>query len=177
MASVQDVLAVLEQIAPTRYAFPWDKVGLQVGDPRAEVRRGLVALDRSLLAISKAGELGAQVLLTHHPLIFEPLNSVTTQSYEGRAIQQLLGSGIAHVAAHTNWDAAAGGINDALATRLSLSQVSDFGSAADANNCKLVFFVPASHLNSVIDACSDAGAGGIGDYSRCAYYSARMKPE
>jgi len=172
MASIQDVLAVLEQIAPARYAFPWDKVGLQVGNPSAVVTRGLIALDRSMAAIERASQVGAQVLLTHHPLIFEPLSAVTTQTYEGRAVQRLIGSGISHIAAHTNWDAARGGINDALADRLGLSDVADFGSSADANNAKLVFFVPASHLESVIDACSQAGAGVIGDYRRCAYYSA-----
>lgn len=171
MASIQDVLAVLEQIAPARYAFPWDKIGLQVGDPSADVKRGLVALDRSLAAIERASEVGAQVLLTHHPLIFEPLTAVTMGSYEGRAVQRLIGSGISHIAAHTNWDAARGGINDALADRLGLADVVDFGSSADANNAKLVFFVPATHLESVIDACSKAGAGAIGDYTRCAYYS------
>lgn len=171
MASVQTVLDKLEEIAPTRHAFSWDKIGLQVGDRSKPVIRATVALDRSLAAIQQAKSQGAQLLLTHHPLIFDPIKSVTSDTYEGRAIQALIQSDIAHIAAHTNWDAAKGGINDTLCQLLGIANVTSFGSGAGAENLLLVTYVPVQVLDEVIDACSSAGAGMIGNYRRCGFYS------
>lgn len=172
MAFVQDVLDSLERVAPARFAFSWDKIGLQVGDRDIPVERAVVSLDRSMGAIHYAIEQNAQVLLTHHPLIFDPLATVTTDSYEGRAIHRLIFYGMSHIAAHTNWDAADGGINDTLASLLGLQEVRKFGNSAGADSYKLLVFVPEEHLQSMIDACSWAGAGVIGEYSRCVFYSA-----
>jgi dinuclear metal center YbgI/SA1388 family protein len=169
MARLADVLAALEEIAPKRFAFSWDRVGLQVGDPSAKIQKAVVSLDRSLAAIRFAQESGANLLLTHHPLIFEPIAGVTSRTYEGRAIAELITSNIAHACAHTNWDAAAGGINDALAGLIGLHDVAMFGSHATEGQVKLVTFVPSQNLDKVIDACSAAGAGAIGGYRRCAF--------
>jgi dinuclear metal center YbgI/SA1388 family protein len=169
MAKVQDVLAALESIAPTRYAFGFDKVGLQVGDPNQNVERAVVSLDRSLGAVAFAAEAKAQLLVAHHPLIFRPLDTVDTRSHEGRTVVELIRNGTSFVAAHTNWDSARGGINDTLADLLELSDVTDFGHAAEVNSLKLVFFVPAHAADSVIDAVSGAGGGVIGAYARCAF--------
>jgi dinuclear metal center YbgI/SA1388 family protein len=169
MATVSDVLEALERIAPASYAFSWDKIGLQVGDPGQTVLKAVASLDRSLAAISFAADRGAQLLLTHHPLIFEPLGSVTSATYEGRAISELIRRGISHIAAHTNWDAAPGGINDALAAHLGLTDVKSFGSAAATLEFKVVVFAPRESVDAMIDACASAGAGVIGDYRRCAF--------
>ena len=169
MATVSDVLEALERIAPASYAFSWDKIGLQVGDPSQRVLKAVVSLDRSLAAISFASDRGAQLLLTHHPLIFEPLGSVTSATYEGRAISELIRRGVSHIAAHTNWDAAPGGINDALAAQLGLTDVKSFGSAAATLEFKVVVFAPRESVDALIDACASAGAGVIGDYRRCAF--------
>lgn len=171
MSDVQDVLDALERIAPARFAFNWDKIGLQVGNRETPVERAVVALDRSMAAIHYAIEENAQVLLTHHPLIFDPIPSVTMDTYEGRAIHRMIFYGISHICAHTNWDAGDGGINDTLATLLDLQEVSPFGSSAGADNYMLVVYVPEANLQAVIDACSSAGAGVISDYQRCAFYS------
>jgi dinuclear metal center YbgI/SA1388 family protein len=170
-ADVQDVLDALERVAPSRFAFTWDKIGLQVGNREVPVEKAVVALDRSMSAIRFAIEQNAQLLLTHHPLIFDPLPTVTADTYEGRAIQNLIFYGIAHVAAHTNWDAADGGINDTLASLLQLQNVRKFGSSAGSDSYKLLVFVPQDSLERVIDACSAAGAGVIGEYRRCAFYT------
>jgi dinuclear metal center YbgI/SA1388 family protein len=131
MGIVGDVLDALERAAPRRYALGFDRIGLQVGDPSAIVDRCVVALDRSLGAIEFAASQGAQMLVTHHPLIFEPLKSVTTATYEGRAVLALLRSGLAFAAAHTNWDAALGGVSDSLARLLDLTDVQSFGMVAE----------------------------------------------
>ncbi len=169
---VREILAVLESVAPARYAFSYDKVGLQVGDPDAEVARAVVSLDRSRAAVAFAREAGAGLLLAHHPLLFSPLKEVLADDHVGRTVLDLAASGIAFAAAHTNWDAAMGGVNDALAERLGLEGVQAFGSGADATWLKVVFTVPEDHADAVIDAAAKAGAGKIRNYERCAFLGA-----
>lgn len=172
MATVADVIRELEQLAPEHTAFAFDRVGLQVGDPSWKVERAVVSLDRSLKAIARAGESGAQLLLSHHPLIFEPIASVQVASHVGRALFHLIERRIAFIAAHTNWDCARGGVNDALAQALALRGTRPFGSHADrSSTLKLVTFVPRDHLHPLLDALAAAGAGKIGLYDRCAFYS------
>lgn len=171
MASVANVLNVLEIIAPAHLAFSWDKIGLQVGDRDQEVHRAVLSLDRSLAAIEFTCTNEAQLLLTHHPIIFDPIPSVTSDTYEGKSILKLIQSGISHICAHTNWDGAPGGINDTLADLLALQDVRSFGSAAGETCFKLVVFVPADSAEAVVDACSNAGAGVIGEYRRCAFFA------
>lgn len=171
MATIDDVLATLERIAPTRYAFGFDKIGLQVGAPTAAVQRAVVALDRSLAAVAHAKQIGAQLVLSHHPLLFEPAKTVTSQSHVGRTLIELIKSDIAVIAAHTNWDSARGGVNDELTKRLGLSDVREFGYANPVSQFKMVVFALPSDVESILDAASAAGAGNIGLYSRCAFTS------
>ncbi len=168
---IRDAMEALERIAPKRFAFAFDRVGLQVGDPAAELRRGVVSMDRSFGAVGFAAEKDAQLLVCHHPLIFEPIGAVLQTSHVGRTILELAHNGIAFAAAHTNWDSARGGINDALAELLGLTDVRDFGSAAETTSLKLVVFCPPDAIDKVIDAATEAGAGMIGNYSRCAFTS------
>ncbi len=169
MPQVRDALEVLEEISPKRFAFDFDKVGLQVGDPLANLTKAVVALDRSLGAVEFAAKQGAQFLLTHHPLIFEPLASVLQTSHVGRTVLELARNNIAFAASHTNWDSAKGGINDALASIFDLRDVSDFGMAADVRKIKVIAFCPSDSLEKIVDSASEAGAGLIGEYSRCAF--------
>lgn len=169
MAKVRDILQALERAAPTRFAFDYDKVGLQVGDESQDVRRAVVSLDRSLAAVECCIEKGAEMLVAHHPLIFRPLDTVTTRSHVGRTILKLAAHNIAFAAAHTNWDAARSGVNDRLAEILGLRELREFGAAAGVEQVKLVFFCPSEAANEVIDACSEVGAGHIGLYRRCAF--------
>lgn len=169
--TVSDVLEVLESIAPKRYAFDFDKVGLQVGDGRAEVTKAVVSLDRSLASVRYAAAIGAELLLAHHPLLFHPISSVVASDPVGQTVLELLANGISFIAAHTNWDSAKGGVNDALAAKLGLVGVRDFGSAAAVRRLKMVVFIPEGALQQVIDAASGAGAGIVGTYSRCAAWS------
>ena len=171
MPRVRDVLLALEAIAPARFAFSFDRVGLQVGDPNAEVKRALVSMDRSLGAIAYAGDHDCQLLLTHHPLIFTPLDTVDTKGHVGKSVLELAKRNIAFIAAHTNWDSARGGINDTLVDILELVEARAFGTAAEVQRLKLVFFCPEDQAATVIDAVSEAGAGVIGAYRRCAFTS------
>ncbi len=169
MASVRDVLLSLESIAPKRYAFSFDRVGLQVGSPEQAVSKAVVSLDRSLGAVKFAIENGAELLVSHHPLIFNPMDTVDTRSHQGRTVVKLIQSGMSFIAAHTNWDSARGGINDTLATMFGLIDVVPFGMAAEVRQFKLVVTCPESNVERLIDAASEAGAGVIGAYGRCAF--------
>lgn len=171
MPSVREVLQVLEELAPARFAFSFDKVGLQLGDPTATLTKAVVSLDRSLAAAQYAAEVGAELLLCHHPLIWDPLKTITTETHAGRTALTLIKNNIAFAAAHTNWDSAQGGINDVLARLLRLHDVRPFGYAAAVSAVKLVAFVPRPHVDAVIDAASAAGAGIVGLYRRCAFMS------
>lgn len=112
--TVSDVAGMVGRIAPYELAEPWDNVGLLVGRAKGEVTRALVALDVTQDVIDEAKALGAQLIVTHHPMMFSPRKRLTDDDREGRLLLALAQSGIALVAAHTNLDAAPGGVNDTL---------------------------------------------------------------
>lgn len=121
---VKEFLELLEQIAPTRLAEPWDNPGLQVGSYNQEIQKIFLALDPTLKSVRLAKNCGAQLLLTHHPLIFRPLSKLEVDRYPDNVVFEAASSGISVVAAHTNLDVAKGGINDILAEMLGLQRVS-----------------------------------------------------
>ncbi len=120
---LKDLLTVLDGIAPFDAAEPWDNTGLMVGETLREVRSVLVALDPSTEVIQAAQEYGADLIITHHPLIFTPLKRLDFQESVSRRIARLIQTSIALVSMHTNLDAAEGGVADVLADRLSLRDV------------------------------------------------------
>lgn len=118
MVTVQDVFAFLNTQAPVRYQMDFDNVGLLAGNPTAPVQRVLVALDITDDVIEEAVENGAQLIVSHHPLIFTPLKRVTADDLTGRKILRLAENGLSAICMHTNLDIAAGGVNDALMAAL-----------------------------------------------------------
>ena len=120
---LKDFIDLLEQVAPARFAEPWDNPGLQVGSYYQEVRKILLALDPTLKALMSASKTGAQVLLTHHPLIFKPISRLEIHGYPHNVIFQAVKNEISVVAAHTNLDVVKGGMNDILAHMLELQHV------------------------------------------------------
>lgn len=122
MTTVADILKYVETIAPPYMKEDWDHVGLNCGHMDAPVTKVLVALDPFDEAIAEAKELGAELLVTHHALIWRP-DFVTDRDAQGRRTLTLIESGIAHINAHTNLDMAPGGVNDRLAAALGLQDV------------------------------------------------------
>ncbi|NJC87238.1 MAG: Nif3-like dinuclear metal center hexameric protein [Desulfuromonas sp.] len=167
-ARVQDLLGLLHGLYPPDLAEEWDNVGLQVGDPGASVERLLVALDPSMAALTAAGEQGAQLLVTHHPLLFKPLRRLTPDDPVGRVIWQAVRGGVAIAAAHTNLDVAADGLNRWLAERLALSNAEPL-QPVTGQLLKLAVFVPVAHAGAVAEALFAAGAGHIGGYDQCSF--------
>ena len=124
MATVNDILVFLESLAPASTKMSWDNVGLLCGRKDREVRRILVALDPFRHVIQEAIREGADLIVTHHPLIFrDPLMQVNEDTEAGRCVLTLIEQGIAAINAHTNLDVAPGGVNDVLAATLGLSDV------------------------------------------------------
>lgn len=122
MTMVQDVLRFIETIAPPEMAEDWDHVGLNCGHLRRPVTKILVALDPFENACREAREFGAQLLVTHHALLFHP-GFITDETETGRNTLFLIENGIAHINAHTNLDQAPGGVNDCLAAKLGLTDI------------------------------------------------------
>ena len=123
MSTALDILQFIETIAPKELKMDWDNVGLLCGRSNKEVRKVLVALDPFPHVCQEASQIGADLLVTHHPLIFQPLLSVTEQTTIGQAILELTSHDITAINAHTNLDCADGGVNDTLAQCLGLSNI------------------------------------------------------
>ena len=123
MTTVGDILSYLETLAPRSMKMDWDNVGLLCGGRNRPVTKVLVALDPFEGVCREASQWGAELIVTHHPLVFSPLKAVTDESSIGRSVQLLCASGISAINAHTNLDCAPGGVNDCLAETLGLSDV------------------------------------------------------
>ena len=124
MATVADILSFVENLAPRYMKCDWDNVGLLCGRRNREVKKVLVALDPFRNVIEEAIEIGADCIVTHHPLIFRnPLMAVNEDTEAGRCVLTLMEHGIAAINAHTNYDLAPGGINDVLAQTLGLQDI------------------------------------------------------
>lgn len=119
MTTIGHIAEELYRWAPTDTAESWDNVGLLVGDTSAPVSAVLVTLDITVEAIEKAKQIGAQLIVSHHPVIFRPLSEMSSQ----HPVYQLAAAGIGALCLHTNLDKAEGGVSDALAQRLGLSEI------------------------------------------------------
>jgi len=124
MSTVQNILRFVECLAPPYMKESWDNTGLLCGDPNQDVKRILVALDPFEHVCAEAKEAGADLIVTHHPLIFQAPKSITAQTSVGRSILYLCRHGISAINAHTNLDCASGGVNDVLAQALELKDIS-----------------------------------------------------
>jgi dinuclear metal center YbgI/SA1388 family protein len=121
---VAEVLAAVERLAPSALAEEWDNVGLLVGRHNQGVKKLLVALELRDEVLGEAAELGCQAVLTHHPTIFPALSSVTDEAAAAELVLQAAEMRIAVIAAHTNLDAAAKGLNDIMAGLLGMTATS-----------------------------------------------------
>ncbi len=162
------IAEAVERIAPFPLAEEWDNCGLQAGDPAAQADRVLVALTPLPEVFDEAQEKGADFLLFHHPLIFEPLMSIVVSTYPGDLLSRAIRNRLAVYAAHTSYDAAPAGVSVALAKALGLGGSLRVLSPRGALR-KLVVFVPEENADDVAKALAEAGAGVIGDYSECTF--------
>ena len=168
---LQDVLDILCRLAPEGFAEPWDKVGLQLGDPGQSVRRALLCIDLTAPVLAEAVAGKVDLIVAYHPLVFQPLEALTTRNPRERIVLAAAKAGLAVYSPHTALDSAAGGVNDWLARGLGAGEVQPIRPAASGETCgyKLVVFVPAAAADNLREALAAAGAGRIGDYEQCSF--------
>ncbi len=175
--TLADCIRVLESAYDPRWAEDWDAVGLVVGDPAQPVERALLAVDPTPEVAAEAVQLGAELLVTHHPLFLRGVHGVAETTAGGRVVAELIRGGCALYTAHTNADVARPGVSDALAGVLGVHDTEPVTPLPPGHQPaepldKLIAFVPLADRARLLDALAAAGAGGIGDYDRCAWWSA-----
>lgn len=124
---LDEVLTILNNVAPFDTAEQWDNVGLMVGDPASEVTSIVVALDPSFDVINCAIEQKADCIITHHPLFFTPVRCMNLRESTAKKVSVLMKSDMSLVSMHTNLDMACGGVADVLADRLGLRDIQNRG--------------------------------------------------
>jgi len=168
--TVNDVWSALDERFPFAHCADWDNVGILLGDPEAPVRSVLIALDATPTVIARLRRRPADLLVTHHPVVFTPLKSVRPGPGPSAAAFVLLRMGVAVISAHTNADAAPRGVSHAMARRLRLRGIRPLIPGEPSSGaCKIVVFVPPSHADAVLGAAAEAGGGRIGEYARCSF--------
>ena len=175
MPTIGDVYKAINEIAPFSLAEDWDNVGLLIGSKDQQAARVLTALDATDAVIDEAAQWGAQLIVTHHPVIFSPLKAIPADSTVYRLIRQ----GIGVISAHTNLDIADGGVNDQLARLLGLTDLRPLKVTAEEPCFKVAVTVPPLQAEAVYTAMVGAGAGALGEYSHCAFLvkgEGRFKP-
>lgn len=169
MPRLADVVAELERHYDPGWAESWDAVGLVCGDPADDVSRVHFAVDPVAAVAEEAIAAGAQLLVTHHPLYLGGTTSVAATSAKGRLVHTLVRAGVGLYVAHTNADVASPGVSDALADALGLHELRPLEPQPGPAQDKVVVFAPAGAVDRLLDAMAEAGAGTIGDYTRCAF--------
>lgn len=147
MTTVGDILKYIETLAPRELKMDWDNVGLNCGSRSTPVTKILMALDPFEHVCQEAAQWGADLLVTHHPLIFRPIPMVTDDAAITRGLMELVRHNISHICAHTNLDCAPGGVNDALAAVLGLKNVESLGAYGGMMRCGEV---PQQDLSSFL---------------------------
>ncbi|MBL7850720.1 MAG: Nif3-like dinuclear metal center hexameric protein [Cyclobacteriaceae bacterium] len=165
---IKDVAAFLESWAPRAYQESYDNVGLLVGNPEMEVKGILVSLDCTESVVEEAGRRGCNLVVSHHPVLFKGLKSLTGKTYVERTVLLAIQKGIALYAIHTNLDNVRLGVNARIAQRIGLTQTRILVPRKGTLS-KLVTFVPPDNLEAVLGALHGAGAGQIGNYQNCSF--------
>jgi dinuclear metal center YbgI/SA1388 family protein len=168
---VSDIIRALESFAPPAYQEGYDNSGLQVGDPTEEVRGILLSLDVTEAVVEEAISRKCNLIVAHHPLIFNGLKRVTGASWVERTVQLAIRHGISIYAAHTNLDNIHNGVNALIANKLELRDTFVLAPKTD-NLMKLYTYVPVEAADKVREALFVAGAGSIGEYRECSFNTA-----
>ncbi len=172
MTTVADLATWLEGFAPRALAEPWDNVGLLWGDPASSVSRVMTCLTVTPTTADEAIEAGAGAIVSHHPVLFKPVQAVRADSASTGYLWRLARAGVAILSPHTSFDNTRGGINDGLAERLGLVDVRPLRSGPGSKCFKVVIFAPPNDREAVLAAAFASGAGRIGAYDECSFTTA-----
>ncbi|MCB2207555.1 MAG: Nif3-like dinuclear metal center hexameric protein [Bacteroidetes bacterium] len=168
---VSEITSFLEQLAPLGLQEAYDNSGLLIGHGNQIVSKALITLDVTDEVVKEAIENKCQLIIAHHPLIFNSLKKINTRYGTGALIAKLIKEDVALYAIHTNLDNVMEGVNAKLAQTLGLQNIKILAPKSGTLN-KLVVFCPVSHVEAIQQAMFDAGAGNIGNYNSCSFNSA-----
>ncbi len=168
MTKIKDVTNYLEIIAPLAHQESYDNCGLITGDIESSVTGVIISLDCTEAVVAEAVDKGCNLIIAHHPIIFNGLKKITGANYVERTIIKAIQNHIAIYAIHTNLDNSLAGVNQQFAKMLGLNHLSILNHKPNTLN-KLVSFVPKNNVSKVLEAIYKAGAGKIGDYSMCSF--------
>jgi dinuclear metal center YbgI/SA1388 family protein len=160
--TVSNIVSHLHKIANPGLAYDWDNVGLQIGNPEQEVKKILLTLDVTNNAVEKAINEKADLIISHHPIIYKPIKKITNPLY-----LRLIQNNISVYCAHTNLDVVKKGVNFALAEKLGLINLEFLSTETGAKLYHVAVYVPQDSMIEIAKAIFEAGAGTIGNYKNC----------
>ncbi len=123
MVKCSEIIEFLKKLAPQELAEEWDNTGLLVGNSDDSIKRIMICLDVTFASINEAASKKAELIITHHPVIFEGIKRITKQEFKGKQLYKLIQNGISVYSAHTNLDYADSGVNACLASSLGIHDV------------------------------------------------------
>ncbi len=165
---IKEITKVLEEYAPLSIQESYDNAGLLTGNFETEVSGILLTLDTTEEVVEEAIEKGANLIISHHPIIFSGLKRITGANYIERTILKAIKNDIAIYASHTNMDNATNGVNSILCEKLALKNCKPLQPLGGILK-KIVTFVPHENAEKLREALFAAGAGNIGNYDKCSY--------
>lgn len=168
MVTVNDIFSYLNRLAPLSLAEDFDNPGLLAGNGKTQVKKALLCLDITSKAAEEAKEKDAQLLISHHPVIFKPIRNVLANGATA-PVYNLINKSLSAICMHTNLDKADGGVNDALCSALHLKNTVKLSVGSKKNYKKITVFVPKGFEDKVRTAMKDAGAGKLYEYDGCSF--------
>lgn len=165
---IQEVIDLIEDFAPTKYAESFDNVGLLVGDASATVSGALITLDTLEATVEEAVTKNCNLIISFHPIIFSGLKKLTGRDYVERTVVKAIKHEIAIYAIHTALDNQHKGVNDMICEKIGLKNRQILIPRKDSIK-KLTTFVPTEQADKVREALFVAGAGSIGNYDNCSF--------
>lgn len=169
MYALGEIIEELELLAPTYLAEKWDNVGLLIGSKNQPIHKVLCALDVNLEVIKEAIEEKVDCIITHHPFIFKPMSRIDFDTPKGEMIRMLIQNNIAIYSMHTNWDIAAGGINDLLAEAFGLENAKPMDITYEEPVYKLAVYAPRENVQSIRETIIAHNPCEIGHYKGCTF--------
>ncbi len=168
--TIKQLINKFNEFAPFMFQEAYDNSGLIVGDKNQEITSVLITLDTTEDVISEAIDIGANLIISHHPIIFKGLKSLTGKNYIERTVIKAIKNNIAILAVHTNVDNIQKGVNNELCKKLNLKKCKILATKSNLLK-KLVTFVPIEHAENIRNQLFKAGAGHIGNYDSCSFNS------
>ena len=172
MAKAKEIYKIIEQIAPLCLAEDWDNSGLQIGSYDQDVKKVLLALDVTNEVVQEAIEKGVQLIVSHHPFIFNGIKSLCVDNGKGELVAQLIKNNISVYSAHTNLDSAKFGLNHYIASQLGIKATEPLVQSDQDQLFKLVIFSPQNFSQKILNILGENGAGLLGKYSHSSFRTA-----